>query len=210
MTSIEDGDEADGADRNDRRVRRRMERQEIQFLHSQIMHLRRQHDEGMVQLARRDEEHKQLMQRINRDIIHIASTPYRRHVNAPVAEDVNVTPDLDLVEGNQVQRLVATLSKTPRTLHALWQEYEIGGPGRKPVKDWTAQERGGKNKYLIYKRKFFWNKVAEMVRAGIEANVACERIYAAYGHNQSITKILYALKRDHATGGHPNLHIQQI
>jgi hypothetical protein len=89
------------------------------------------------------------------------------------------------------------------------KEYEIGGPGRKPVKDWTAQERG-KHKHSFYKRKFFWNKVSAMVRAGVEANDACERIYAAYGHNQSVTKILNALKRDSATGGHPNLHIRHI
>ena len=86
------------------------------------------------------------MQRMNRNIIRIASTPYRRHVHNPVAEDAS---DLD-----QEQRIVATLSKNPRTLQALWQEYEIGGPGRKPVKDWTAQERG-KQKNSFYKRKFF-------------------------------------------------------
>ena len=141
------------------------------------------------------------MQRMNRNIIRIASTPYRRHVHNPVAEDAS---DLD-----QEQRIVATLSKNPRTLQALWQEYEIGGPGRKPVKDWTAHERGT-HKHSIYLRKFFWNKVSAMVRAGVEANDACERIYAAYGHNQSVTKILNALKRDSATGGHPNLHIRHI
>mmetsp|Transcript_13348 Transcript_13348/g.16222 ORF Transcript_13348/g.16222 Transcript_13348/m.16222 type:complete len:158 (+) Transcript_13348:204-677(+) len=130
----------------------------------------------------------------------IANTPFRQNVNAPVAEDINVAPNLNVDEGNQEQRLVATLTKTPRTLHALWQEYEIGGPGRKPVKDWTAQERG-RHKHSIYKRKFL---------AGIEANDVCERIYAAYGHNQSVTKLLDALKRDSRTGGHPNLHIQQI
>ena len=168
-TLFEDDNEADGADRNGRRVRRRIERQEIQFLRSQIMHLRRQQDEALIQLARRDDKHEQLLQRINRNIIRIANTPLRHHVNAPVAEDVNVAPNLNVDEGNQEQRLVATLTKTPRTLHALWQEYEIGGPGRKPVKDWTAQERG-RHKHSVYKRKFFWNKVSEMVRAGIEAN----------------------------------------
>ena len=118
------------------------------------MHLRRQQDEALIQLARRDDKHEQLLQRINRNIIRIANTPFRRHVNAPVAEDVNVAPNLNVDEGNQEQRLVATLTKTPRTLHPLWQEYEIGGPGRKSVKDWTAQERG-RHKHSVYKRKFF-------------------------------------------------------
>ena len=81
-TLFEDDNEADGADRNGRRVRRRIERQEIQFLRSQIMHLRRQQDEALIQLARRDDRHEQLMQRINRNIIRIANTPFRRHVNA--------------------------------------------------------------------------------------------------------------------------------
>mmetsp|Transcript_5685 Transcript_5685/g.6381 ORF Transcript_5685/g.6381 Transcript_5685/m.6381 type:complete len:166 (+) Transcript_5685:301-798(+) len=68
-TLFEDDNEADGADRNGRRVRRRIERQEIQFLRSQIMHLRRQQDEALIQLARRDDKHEQLLQRINRNKI---------------------------------------------------------------------------------------------------------------------------------------------
>ena len=192
----------DGGDRNDRRVRRRMERQEVNFLRSQVMHLRRQQDELVAQLERRDEQMTQMLQRINRNVQRVANSPFRRHVNGPIAEDGNVNAD----ETQLV--VVATLSKTPKTLQALWQEYELGGPGRKPVKEWTAEERGGKHKHTIYKRKFLWNTVSEMVRASIDANVACERIYDVYGHNQSVTKILNALKRDSVNGGHPNLRLR--
>lgn len=36
----------------------------------------------------------------------------------------------------------ASLSRTPRTIHALWQEYEFGTGGRKAAKDFTMAERG--------------------------------------------------------------------
>ena len=32
--------------------------------------------------------------------------------------------------------------------------------------------------------------VAELVRAGWQANVACDKIYEVYGHNESVTKII--------------------
>jgi len=45
----------------------------------------------------------------------------------------------------------ASLSPLPRTLHALWHEFEFGIGGRKPARDFTASERGGKNKHSFYR-----------------------------------------------------------
>ena len=194
-------DDGNNSDRQERHVRRRIDRHENQFLRSQVMHLRRQQDDLMTQLERQDEIMRHSLQRINRNVTRIASLPFYRQINGPTNED----DDGDERANVQLQ---AKLVKTPRTLHELWQEYELGGPGRKPVKDWTAEERG-KCKHTIYMRKFLWNKVAEMVRAGIDANLACDQIYSTYGQNTSGTNILKALKRDYSDGGHPNLRIQQ-
>jgi hypothetical protein len=46
----------------------------------------------------------------------------------------------------------ARLSPNPRNLHTLWQEYEFGFGGRKPAKDFMAEERG-RVKYSYHRRK---------------------------------------------------------
>ena len=99
------------------------------------------------------------------------------------------------------------LSRLPRTLHVVRMEYEVGFAGNKPAKEFTSKEHGGKIKHTFYMRKFLWDQVAEMVHSGMDANDACDRIYAVYGQFKSVTKILEALQRDKRTGGHPNLHI---
>ena len=88
-----------------------------------------------------------------------------------------------------------------RSLHALWQEWEGGGKGQKPVRLWNATERG-KHKATLYKRKFLWTKVSEMMLAGHSADAACDMIYDAYGSALPVTKILDKLKEDSKTGGH--------
>ena len=46
-----------------------------------------------------------------------------------------------------------------------------------------------------------------MVRSGMTAQVACDRIYQTYGNNLSVTQILKRLKTDHIErGGHPALN----
>jgi hypothetical protein len=84
---------------------------------------------------------------------------------------------------------VATLSPLQRSLFVLWQEYEFGIGGRKAAKDFTAVERG-RVKYTYHRRKVVWDAVAELVRAGWQANVACDKIYEVYGRNESVTKII--------------------
>ncbi len=70
-------------------------------------------------------------------------------MNAPVAED----QDLGIRQEDAEILNILELLKNPRkTLHALlWQqEYEIGGPGRKPpVKDWKTQTHHLKEKISL-------------------------------------------------------------
>jgi len=84
----------------------------------------------------------------------------------------------------------ASLSPLPRTLHALWHEFEFGIGGRKPAHDFTASERGGKNKHSYYHRRVVWDAVDALVHGGWSANAACDRIYDIYGCNQSVTCII--------------------
>ena len=109
-------------------------------------------------------------------------------------------------QGDAAVPFASTLSRTPRTLYDLWTEYEYGIGGRKPAKDFTATERG-RVKYMYHRRKVVWDKVAELVRAGHTAQVAIDRIYQAYGRNQSVTTIINRMRSDRQNGGHPNLRV---
>ena len=74
----------------------------------------------------------------------------------------------------------------------------------KPVRLFTYHEHG-RSKFVFSKRKVFWKKVSEMVRAGMLAEVAIDKIYKVYGEGQAVTKILREMQKDKARGGHPEL-----
>lgn len=191
---------------------RSVQRQEIFLLRSQILHLREENRNLMKELERRDDKIMQQLRYINMNVRRSANAPGRRPTNqlqeaTNVQEESINNPEAEGLEGD---RATAVLMKHPRTLHDLWKEYEFGAPGHKPAKDFTATERGGRNKHVFYLRKFFWNKVAEMIRSGLDANDACDRIYNVYGNNLSVSTILRKLQSDSKTGGHPNLRITNI
>ncbi len=100
-------------------------------------------------------------------------------------------------QGDEVMEQVysETLSSNPKNLFVLWQEYEFGISGRKPARDFTAKQRG-KTKHKYFRRKAFWEVVAEMVRGGMMAEAAIDRVYLVYGRNKSITKILNKMIND--------------
>ena len=52
-------------------------------------------------------------------------------------------------------------------------------------------------------RKPLWDKVDELVRSGLSAQVACDYVYQAYGMNLAVTKILRKMKADRRTGQWP-------
>jgi hypothetical protein len=187
---------------------RSLQRQEILLLRSQILHLREENRNLMKELERRDAKIMQQLRFINFYVRRSANAPGR-----PTQQQLQAANSQEESRNNQEAevveegRVTAVLMKHPRTLHDLWREYEFGAPGHKPAKDFTAAERGGKNKHSFYLRKFFWKKVAEMIRSGLDANDACDRIYNVYGNNLSVSTILRKLQSDSKTGGHPNLRI---
>ena len=194
-------------------TRSMQQQQEIKFLRSQILHLRDMNKDLFKELERRDKKIMQQLDFIKLHIRRVAYAPGRLQQTATTAPQENINSPESGEEESEIEqqsRVTAVLMKHPRTLHDLWREYEIGYPGHKPAKEFTAAERGGRNKHTIYMRKFLWNKVAEMIRRGLDANDACDRIYNTYGHNQSVSSILKRLKSDSKTGGYPNLRIANL
>jgi hypothetical protein len=99
-----------------------------------------------------------------------------------------------------------SLSKTPKSLFVLWQEFEVGIAGRKAARLFTRVERG-RNKFIYYRRKVVWDSVAEQIRRGYSAQTAIDRIYEVYGQELSVTQIINKMLIDRRTGGKPQLRI---
>lgn len=93
-------------------------------------------------------------------------------------------------------RIMVKLSKRPPNLYVLWREYEFGlKDGQKPARDYTSVERGA-NKVKYCRRKKFWDLVDLLIRRGSDSDTAISKIYAVYGENSTVTKVLNDLARD--------------
>ena len=76
------------------------------------------------------------------------------------------------------------------------------------MKDFNSGEQGAvKSKYSFWKA--FWDKTAEMVRAGYTAQVACDKMYACYGESISVTDILRKMKANRRSGQWPDRLVVQ-
>jgi hypothetical protein len=124
----------------------------------------------------------------------------------------NATGGAPAVLLNHAPALASALSSNPRTRYSLWDEYEHGGIGvRKAARTFTREERGRvKHKYV--RRKPVWDTNAALVRAGLLAQVAIDRIYNVYGRATSITTIINQLRVDIRSGTilHPSLQVYII
>jgi hypothetical protein len=148
---------------------------------------------------------------MNDNIKRIAIQPPR--MATPRQRIANIEAEADNIGRQLAEEEIRTrikkaeLSKCPRTLHELWMEYEFGTGGRKAAKDFTAAERGGKNKFKYCRRKIFWDIIKVHVAANVAANIAIDRVYTCYGKKLSVTKIIEKLQKDRPSGGHPNLQL---
>jgi hypothetical protein len=99
----------------------------------------------------------------------------------------------------------ASLSPCPRNLYDLWTEYTVGFGGRKPASQFSHCERG-KSKHKFFRRNVVWKMVKHLVDLGITSDMAIDRIYAVYGAQTSVTKIINAIIDDKKRGRlNPNL-----
>ena len=94
---------------------------------------------------------------------------------------------------------ISTLSPNLRSLYLLWDEYENGIGGRKAARLFSREERG-KVKDKFHRRKVVWDCVATLVRAGLTAQVAIDRIHHIYGENTTVTNIINRMKQDRQAG----------
>jgi Transcriptional activator of glycolytic enzymes len=87
------------------------------------------------------------------------------------------------------------LCPRPRSLHDLWEEYVNGLDGRKPARLLAYHERG-RVKHKFHRRKVVWDLISGLIRQGLTANAAIDRIYSVYGAQTSVTTIINAVKYD--------------
>lgn len=107
-----------------------------------------------------------------------------------------------------VQLKPAELSKLPKNLHDLWNEYQFGTGGRKAARDFSTSERG-KVKSMYSRRNRVWEVIATLVRAGYTAPAAINLVYITYGKCLSVNQIIDSIVRETKNGGqiHINLRI---
>jgi hypothetical protein len=97
------------------------------------------------------------------------------------------------------------IDKLSQDFVVLWNEWEFGIGGRKPVKLFNSTERG-RVKFGYSLRKPFWVLVPNMVRAGYISGTAIDKIYSVYS-GMTTTKILQQIRKDAKTGGNPQLRV---
>ena len=189
-----------GVNRDPRQVSSEVEAQ-MSFLASEVARLQRLVTDSAEQSQRRDVIIRHLIGQMDKNIGRLAAAPGRRMAAVPAT-----TPEAAAAVAAMPRAatpLKAELIPRPRTLHDLWAEWQVGGGGRKPAKDFNSGERGAvRSKYSF--RKPFWEKVSEMIRAGLTAQVACDRIYACYGESLSVTQILRKMHADRRSGMWPD------
>lgn len=188
----QDGDVHVGAQNADEMTTRQLLQAllaQLTVIQREITNLNRQRENDRGTQARQ-------VQVLNQNIRRLVINPIRRLnqqqiQNEPVAPPgPNAVPLAPIVQGPP-----ADLSSTPRTVYELWEEYQNGTGGRKAARLFTAQERG-KVKHKYCRRKVVWDVIAARIRAGDTAQVACDRIYSAYGQATPLTTIINRMKTD--------------
>jgi hypothetical protein len=166
-------------------------REQLLAVHSQLMSLRHSDEEMRDALQQDRIDRTRQYQNLNSNLRRIALQPARR-VNA-------ANPNVADGNGNnnaiQPPEGVATLSPNPRTLYLLWEEYTHGIGGRKAAEEFTPHE-GGQVKHKYTRRRVVWDCIARLVRAGLDANVAIDRIHQVYGQGKTVTTIINRLRVD--------------
>jgi hypothetical protein len=125
----------------------------------------------------------------------------RRIAIQPIVRNVAPPEEGEEEAGNNNAEAIfaAILCANPRSLHVLWEECERGIGGRKPARLFTRQERG-RVKHKHHRRKILWDLILTLVRGGLTAQVAIDRIYGHYGRSDSVTLIISKMKNDRRNG----------
>src|SRR6056300_797811 len=125
--------------------------------------INRNHEETVSRFASLDEKISILkatvenrFDSLTEKVDHFGTRPFRSVKKELTDEDEFNNPPTNGKE--------AILSKSPKNLYLLWTEYVVGLGGRKAARHFTRKERGGKTKYLFYKRNLVWKKIKDCLR----------------------------------------------
>ena len=166
-------------------------------IYSQIASLNRQCNEIKNELETLRSTQTDNMSKMHSSIRRIHMFPLARNRRNESGEDGS--------RSGGAPQVMPTLMKCPKTLNILWQEYEFGINGQKAAKHYTSRERGN-SRFTYHRRKIFWDKVSELIRAGYDSHTAIDKIYEVYNH-RSVTHIINAMRKDKMNGGHPLLRV---
>jgi hypothetical protein len=157
-------------------------------------------------------EHRQYMVAMNSNLRRIAIQPVGRRVlpsspsraGATTTTTTTTTTAAGATTTTSSTTRPAALSRSPRSLYLLWDEYEKGiangnGSYNKAAKDFTERERGAV-KYNYYRRKIFWDTVERLIRRGHTSRVAIDKIRTVYGQSNSVTAVINLMKEDRSKG----------
>jgi hypothetical protein len=169
-------------------------RQQLLAIHSQLLGLTRADEELRGAIQNFQIQSTRQFKTLNSNLNRIAIQPARR-VAPNAGNDGNDGQHHNNPTAAGNNGGVATLSPTPRCLYILWQEYQDGIGGRKAARLFTLRERG-KVKQQFSRRKVVWETVERLVRGGVLANVAIDRIYQAHGRELNVTRIINRMLGD--------------
>lgn len=150
-------------------------------------------------------------------LIRFASRPtqynngFVRRVNNNVNNNNNNENDDNDDNNNDTNRqqdlYAGTLSKHPKNLYFLWNEYQFGLEGRKAARKFSIKERG-RNRFTYNRRKYVWDKILELIRHGETNETAIDAIYETYGRDATVTTIINKLRAEKIEANRANLHGQ--
>lgn len=178
--------------------------EQLRFANSQIMQLRRNQNESRNEIARNEARNVKRTKILNENI---------RAVMREVKKQRTYGPELT-GDGDGDEALMAgidrnaKLSRGPKTIHALWQEYQFGLGTNKPAKDFTTTERGNV-RFVYCRRKVVWDLITKLVNAGHSAEAVCDKIQDIYKGN--MTGIIDRIRKDvQGNTLHPDLRISHL
>ena len=143
---LTDEEEGETSDEIPARVIRNTRDAEVRSFISQLCHVQRQITGISNELCAFKNSTNDLLRKMNLTMQGLSQVPIMsprvRHTRGTSEETSEIT--VQATQQTSVAR--ATLSKCPRTLYVLWQEYEFGLAGQKPAKYFASDERG-RNKF---------------------------------------------------------------
>ena len=174
-------------------------------LQQQLSQLQAQVEKLNAQVKKLSRTQSRNFEKINASLNQIATSlpaaPVPAPVPVPVVQRITHNKAAEGASNN------ASLSRNPRTLYILWQEYEVGIAGRKAARLFTSEERG-QVKYVYSRRKVAWDVIAVLVGApGYTVHTAIDKVYDEYGRDEPVTTIINHMRQDRMTGGHPELRV---